>query len=230
MLKFIAMQDYNDELELMDEFEYEAEYEMFVEYEDDEVLEFADGEDDNELAHELLTVASDEEMDQFLGKLVRGAWRGIRRFSNSRQGRNIRGAVTRGLKRFGRKVVPTIGRNVGDYFGSRYGGPRGGHYGGRAGQAAGNWLVDRFGWNREFEFLSPEEQELELAKKVVKVAKTAAKVARKLGQSSRMPPKAVAKKAIKTAIRKHLGTKKLPGSQNSGRWVRRGNRIVIMGA
>src|ERR1700740_2081024 len=39
--------------------------------------------EETELAEELLTVQSEEELDQFLGKLVKKAWRGVKKFAKS---------------------------------------------------------------------------------------------------------------------------------------------------
>jgi len=45
--------------------------------------------EETELAEELLTIQSEEELDQFLGKLVKKAWRGVKKFAKSGVGRAL---------------------------------------------------------------------------------------------------------------------------------------------
>lgn len=256
----ITMQDYNeysDELEFMDEFEYEDEFEFEEEYEDEFEFEFEeeyedeyDDEEDSEMAYELLAAESDEEVDQFLGSLLKkavsriklpsfGRRRGRKRrprprprprapFGRSPYGQQLKRNFVSSAKRFGRTMIPSLGRNLGGYFGNRWGGPRGGQYGGGAGHNIGNWVVDRLGW--ELEGLAPEEQELKVAKKIIKIAKAAAKKA--ATTTKKAPPKVIIKAALKAAAKRHLAGsgKKSTGSRYSGRWIRRGNKIVVMGA
>ncbi|MCG8326209.1 MAG: hypothetical protein MI974_00930 [Chitinophagales bacterium] len=220
------MQDYQefaDELEFEEEFENEYEYEGEFEYEDD-------GEDE-ELAYELLAVENEEELDQFLGSIFRKVASGARRLWNSKIGRKARSYLGGQIKSYGRKMIPTLGRKAGRYLGARYGGRHGGRYGGRAGHNVGRWVVDKLGW--ELEMLHPEEQELEVAKKLVKIAKIAAKKTAKAAGSGHPPSKAVVKAAVRSAARQVLkkgAIKKHGGSRHSGRWVRKGTKIVVLGA
>ena len=234
------MQDYQeyDEFEYDDEFEFEEEFENEEEFEDEFEFEFEDefeseydGEEE-ELAYELLAVQGDEELDQFLGSLIRKAAGGAKKLWNSSAGRGARKYLGGQLKSYGRKMIPTLGRKVGSYLGSRYGGSRGGRYGGRTGHNLGRWFVDRWGW--ELESYAPEEQEMEVAKKLVKIAKIAArKTAAKSTQSGRPPSKAMVKAAVKSAAKQVLASgmgKKRRGSRHTGRWVRKGTKIVVLGA
>jgi hypothetical protein len=223
------MQDFLelDEMEFENDFEYADEFEYSDEYSD----EMSNETDDETLAYELLAAESDQELDQFLGGLVRRAAAGARRFISSPQGKQIGSDFRDGIKAFGRKMIPSLGRNTGGYFGERYGGPKGGQYGSRAGHNVGKWALDRLGWDEEM--MTPDQMELEVAKKVVQVAKTAANAAVNAAQAKKGNPRAIVHAAINSAARRVLNSpsgKKSSGSRQSGRWVRRGSKIVILGA
>ena len=74
---------------------------------------------------------------------------------------------------------------------------------------------------------------LEVAKKLVNIAKLAAKKTAKAAQSGATPSKALVKAAVRSAAQqvmsKSMG-KKRSGSRHSGRWVRKGTKIVVLGA
>ena len=238
--------EYDPETEDDDEtgfFELEGEYESGYEDDDEGEYEYAfeqengyDGEyyeeevfDEAELealASELLGVTDDEELEQFLGKVFRRAGRRIRRAVKSKAGR----ALGRLVKRAAKKVLPIAGSAVGTVFG----GPAGGAIGGRVGSGVGRAL------GLELEGLSPEDQEFEVAKQVVRLAGDAAKQVTKT--QTRMPPAAAAKAAVAKAAKRHApglikSTARAPmphpaamaGSRTSGRWVRRGSKVVLMG-
>ncbi|MEN7547284.1 hypothetical protein AAG747_05155 [Rapidithrix thailandica] len=227
-----------DELEYDDnEFEFESEYEeeyddefeFESEYDDDE-YEFEmrpDGdnpfteEEEMELASELLAVSSEEELDQFIGGLVKRAWKGAKRFAKSKAGRSI-GRFAKGLAK---KALPVAGRAIGTYFG----GPVGGAVGGKLGR----WASRLF--EMELEGLSPEDQEFEVAKRIVRLTGTAARTASKLG--SRMPANKAVKIAIRRSASKHApglisgGTRRskvVNSGRHSGRWIRKGRRIILL--
>jgi hypothetical protein len=88
----------------------------------------------------------------------------------------------------------------------------------------------------ELEGLSPEDQEFEVAKRVVRLAGAATKKA--ATAERKMPPQAAAKAAVVAAAKKHApgllrpATPTMmsgPGAKRSGRWIRRGANIVLMG-
>jgi len=68
--------------------------------------------EETELAEELLTIQSEEELDQFLGKLVKKAWRGVKKFAKSGVGRALGGA----LKGIAKKALPIVGGALGSFI------------------------------------------------------------------------------------------------------------------
>ncbi len=223
-----------------EEMEYEDEYEneFESEYEDEFENEFEmmdDGSEGNplseaeemELAAELLEVTSDEEMEQFLGKLarkigrkVKRIGRGVRRFSRSRLGRT----VFRGLRKIAKRALPIAGSALGGTFG----GPIGARIGGSLAPALGR------AFGLELEGLSPEDQEFEVARRFVKLAATATKKAANAPSTS--APEIIAKKAIMSAVKQHApglisnnAPTRTSGQTGSGRWVRRGGKIILIG-
>ena len=116
-----------------------------------------------ELAAELLEIADEAELDRFLGRLIRRAGRSVR----SDAGRALGGL----LKRTARKALPIVGRAVG------------GRLGGRIAPSAGRIF------GLELEGLSPEDQEFETARRIVRLADTAAANLASLPQTT--PPQRV---------------------------------------
>lgn len=236
-----TLADMGSELELEAEYEhgfadeYEGEYESDEdEYEDDEYegeYELEDGEgvfdeeEEYQLASELLSTGNDEELELFLGKLFKRVGRKVRRFVKKGPGRVLR----RALRGIAKKALPIVGGAAGTFFG----GPMGGAIGSRLAKAGGRIF------GLELEGLSGEDQEFEVARRVVRLAGAAAKNAAVAPSSG--SPVADAKKAIAKAARVHapgLLTANMPARTasmaggvggRSGRWVRHGRRIVLMG-
>ena len=209
--------EYDDEFD-DDEYEYDA-YSDELEYDDEfsTPSPFTE-EEEMELATELLAISSEEELDQFLGKLVKKAWRGVKKFGRSKLWRGIK----KGLRGVAKVALPVVGKVAGTFFG----GPAGGALGGKLGA----WASRLF--EMELEGLSPEDQEFEIARRFVRLAGTTAVHAVKAPAT--VPVGSVVKKSISKAAKKHApgllkGTNRL-GGRNSGTWRRRGNRIVIFGA
>ena len=233
------------------ESEYEAEFEFEFEDGDDEYefeSEFEtpgpfDETEEMDLAAELLTVSGDEELEYFLGKLVRRAARGVSRFARSKAGKAVGGI----LRNVAKKALPVAGAALGNAIVPGVGGIVGGKLASAAGRAFG----------LELEGMSPEDQEFEVARRFVRLAgETTQNAARALSG----PPKVVAKRALVAASRKHApglvqvsqriqtgsrspagaarrGASRTGGSRNAsspdartGRWVRRGHRLIVMGA
>lgn len=178
-----------------------------------------------ELAAELLEITSEEELDQFLGKLFKGAWRGIKKVGSA-VGKIAR-PLGKALKGVAKVALPIAGKVAGGFFG----GPIGGAIGGKLGSIVSKAL------EMEFEGLALEDREFEMAQKFVRVAGTAARQAA-LAQPGG-DPQAAANAAVVAAARRHLphfsklaanpALPSAPGSTNSGRWIRRGRRIVLLG-
>jgi hypothetical protein len=215
--------EYAEEWEAGDlEPEYAEEWEASGDFNTEGV--FDEGEE-MELAAELLTVSSDEELEQFLGKLIKRAGQKIRKFAKSSTGRALGGI----LKGAAKKALPILGRVAG----TALGGPVGGALGGKLASLAGRKV-----FGLELEGLSPEDQEFEVAKRYVRFAGAAAKNAAMAPRSA--PAMSAAKTAVKKAARTHapglVGQRRGPaapagygGRQRSGRWIRRGRRIVLLG-
>ena len=171
-----------------------------------------------ELAAELLTVSSEEEMDQFLGKLFKGAWKGIKKV-----GRFV-GKVARPLggilKGIAKKALPFVGGALGSFIpipgvGTALGTALGG---------AASKLLEV-----DLEGMSPEDQEFELARRFVRLASSAA--AQAANAPDGINPNSAAVAAVRGAASQLSGNSGQRGRRKqSGRWLRRGNRIVLLGA
>lgn len=176
-----------------------------------------------ELAAQMLEITDEAELDQFLGNLIRKAGRAVGRFVKSPVGRTLGGI----LKGAAKKALPILG------------GAAGGFFGGPAGAAIGSKLAAGAGklFGLELEGLSAEDQEFEVARRFVRFAGTAAK-----GATATPPtadPQAAARAAVVAAARRHApgllrgaapappAVAGMPG--RSGRWVRRGRKIVLLG-
>ncbi|GAC1339019.1 MAG: hypothetical protein NVSMB18_06460 [Acetobacteraceae bacterium] len=202
-----------------------------------------------ELASELLEVQSEEELEQFLGSLVKqigsvasGAARAVGDFARTPTGQ----ALVSVLKDAAKKALPAIGTAIG----TRYGGPVGGQLGGLAGQGLGAAL------GLELEGMSHEDQHFEVAQQFVRLGEAAAQNAaslRTVPGSPQQKAKTAFIEAAKTfapGLIRPVGTNgngssqmpKMPagyggqprgeqhrGRQRSGRWVRRGDTLVLMG-
>jgi len=209
----------NGEYEYEDEFEteYDDEYEDEFEYDNEIAISPFSEEEEMELATELLAITSEEELDQFLGRLVKRAWRGVKKFGKSKIWRGIK----KGLRGVAKVALPIAGKVAGSFFG----GPVGGKIGGKL----GSWASRLF--EMELEGLSPEDQEFEIARRFVRLAGSSAVHAVRAPSSA--PVKAVVKSSIKKAAKKHApGLLKKPrtiGRKTSGTWRRRGDRIFLFG-
>ncbi|MVN77792.1 hypothetical protein GO988_15785 [Hymenobacter sp. HMF4947] len=144
-----------------------------------------------ELAHELLEISNEQELNMFLGSLIKKAAGAVSSFAKSGVGRAIGGA----LKSVAKKALPVVGGALGTFVG----GPMGGMVGGKLGSLASNLF------ELELEGLSPEDQEFETARAYVRFANAAINRAASLqGAASRaLPPSAVVRQALAAAARQH---------------------------
>lgn len=222
---------FDTEYESAFEFEAEFEYEDEFEFEDDFEFESDqpfDTTTETELAAELLTVGDDNELEFFLGKLFKKATHGAKRFARSKVGKLAGGM----LKNVAKQALPMAGQALGSYYGGAAGGQLGGQLGGMAAQT----------FELELEGLSPEDQEFEVARRVVRLAGETARQAARVPRS--VPAREVARQALRGAARKHapgLLRRRSPGrsvaprggfsrgASTSGTWVRRGNTIIVNG-
>jgi hypothetical protein len=211
----------SDEFET-DEFEVDGETDLESPFEEFEEMEYA---------AELLSIQSEEELDQFLGKLIKRAGRGL-----GKMGQVFRplGGMLKGLAK---KALPFVGGALGSFI------PIPG-VGTAVGTALGSAVSQAL--EAEFEGMDPEDQEFEMAKRFVRVAGAAARQAASAGPDT--DPRAAVKSAVVTAARRHVpGLGNVAGAGNimrndegatsagasgrrrSGRWIRRGRKILLLG-
>lgn len=176
-----------------------------------------------ELAAELLTVQNEDELEQFLGKLIKKAGG----FLKSGIGRQITGA----LKNVAKSALPMLGAAAGNFILPGVGGA----IGGKLASAAGGMF------GLELEGLSYEDQEFEIAKQVVRLGGAAASNAAQAPPNA--PPMQAAQAALTSAAQQFAPGLLRPGTspsnqqqqrrkghqRNTGRWVRRGQEIVLLG-
>lgn len=180
--------------------------------------------DEMELASELLAVTNEAELDQFLGSLLSKAKSAIGSVIRSPVGQAIGGV----LKSAAKKALPLAGGALGGWIG----GPLGAKIGSGLASAAGKAI------GLEAESMSNEDQEFEGARQFVRMA--ANTVQRAAAAPATTNPVAAAQAAVTAAARQFapglLGP--MPAAANgaatqvrgqSGRWTRKGNRIVIHG-
>lgn len=239
---------YESEFDAAETYEYKGDYEGEGEGEGEEFQGegyLFEGESESafdeieemELAADFLEVTDDTELDQFLGKLLSKAKKAAGGFVKSGLGQQLggllKGAAKQALPALGNIALPGIG----------------GAAGGRAAAALG----DIFGL--ELEGLSPQDQEFEGARKFVRFAGDVAQAAANAPPS--MPPQQAARAAVIKAAQKHAPGLLRPANrqrrqgngyqvggggqrggvryrdhratQQSGRWVRRGDRIILFG-
>lgn len=116
-----------------------------------------------EFAGQMLEIDSEEELDEFLGKLVNfvgKAVRGVRRAASSPQGR----ALIEAVKPLARAALPTIGGAIGGAIAPGVGS--------QVGQALGTAASTLF--ETESSMMSEEEEEFENARRFVRLASAAA--------------------------------------------------------
>ena len=181
-----------------------------------------------ELAAELMEVGDEDELDQFIGKLLKRAGQAGGAVLKTAIGQEVGGLIKGAIK----KALPSAGAALGGDF------TRGA--GGAAHRRLAEQRGDVFGLDREA--TEAEDQKFEMARQVVRFAGSAAT------RAARMPhtvlAHAAARAAVSGAARHHLpellrplvavapGTNAHAGcgcsSNRSGRWVRGGAQIVVL--
>ncbi|MVN77791.1 hypothetical protein GO988_15780 [Hymenobacter sp. HMF4947] len=191
-----------------------------------------------QLANELLEVSNEQELSHFLGGLIQkaaGAASGL-----------LKSPVGQGVGRYlidlGKKTLPGLASQAGAALGGKLG-AQGARLGAQAGQWAGtqatNWLASNaqrvFGL--ELEALSPESQELEIARSYVRFATDVARRAHhaqrrqphlRLGALGRQVLSASAPLYAPGLLQEPLPMLSGPARRaESGSWVRRGGTLVL---
>lgn len=191
--------------------QFENEYDISENQEGESALSEAD---ELELASELMGVSSEAELDQFFGSLKNVL---------GKVGKVVTGPVGKSigtmLKGIAKQALPTIGKMAGTYFG----GPAGGAIGSQLGSYAGKMF------EMEFEGLTPEDRDFEVAKRFSKFAAHAIMNAASAPRNA--APHKIAKNAIVVAAKKHapgllkpvsslINSNNMTSRPNSGKWVR----------
>lgn len=224
------MESFDFEFAEDEEFDDELEYDLEEEWEGP-----LDESQEMELAAELLDISDEEELDYFLGgllsigsKVLPGVVKGVsglfrrkkrrrRRRPTSRR-RTSRGrmrALGGSLKGIAKSALPFLGSAVGSIVPGV-----GTAIGGALGSLVGNLF------EAELEGVDGEERELEQARRFVRLATTAAQHMNAMPDD--MDPRTAAKEAIKAAT-KNVASKVGSRGGRSGRWMRRGSRIILLG-
>lgn len=219
-----------------------------TDFEGTDFEEEIDPEIESELALELLSVSSEEELDQFLGKLARSVVRGASKFVKSPIGKLVGGA----LKNVAKTALPVVGSALGSFVAPGIGTAIGGKLGAMAGK-----LLEA----EEAEMMDEAEAEEEAARRYVRFARATYRNAARTPRS--VPPTAAARAATRSAARVHapalLNSRPYPSrtsgyrarrrtwggpdvgrspryydgdgdlDRTEGRWVRRGNRVILLG-
>lgn len=173
-------------------------------------------EEEMQLAMELLEVASEEELEQFLGNVFKSVWKGVKKVGATiaKVAKPLGGA----LKAVAKTALPFVGGALGSMIPIPGVGTA---LGSALGRAVSNAL------ELEMENAAPADRELELARRFVRIAGQAARLAGDSDGSTR-----AVESALTRALHQQLPHFRSPAPQQeeeSGRWRRRGNRIVVMG-
>lgn len=184
-----------------------------------------------ELALEMLEISSEAELDQFLGKVFKKVGQGLKKIA-----RPLGGI----LKSVAKKALPFVGGALGSFI------PIPG-VGTMIGRAVGTAASNLF--EVELEGMSQEEQELEMARRFVRFAGTAAR--RSARAPSGVSPYSAARRGARSAAqrfapglyrrrrpRPRRGSRPVSGGYTpdyggieppviNGRWIRRGPTVVI---
>jgi len=187
---------------------------------------------ETEMAAELLSLNNEAELNYFLGDLIKKAGGAVGSIVSSPTGQALGGLLKTAVK----KALPIVGGAIGGYFG----GPSGASAGSTIGSAAGNLF------GPELETFGPGDRDFEMAKRFVRFGGAATKSAVKA--SKHVHPHTAAKKAVSDAARQFIpGLASDPVFQptdqpappqeepfseaaRSGRWIRKGRRIILLGA
>lgn len=177
-------------------------------------------EQEMELAAELLEVTNEQELENFLGDLIKSAGSALGKIVKSPIGKAVGGV----LKGVAKTALPIAGGALGTFFG----GPIGATIGSNLGSMAGNIL------GLETEGMSGEDREFEASRQFVRFAGETVKNA--LDAAPNGNPAAVAQGAAVEASRNHA-----PGlfddqlqhhhhrHRHHGHWVRHHDKIILYG-
>ncbi len=149
--------------------------------------ELSSSSQETELAAELLEIASEEELEQFLGKLISSAAKAVGGVVKGPVGKALGGA----LKGIAKTALPVAAGALGNLVLPGVGGVIGSKLGSMASKM----------FELELEGLGEQEAEFEVARSYVRFASAAARNAARAPRGA--PPQAVARAALTTAARRH---------------------------
>jgi uncharacterized protein (DUF697 family) len=178
-----------------------------------------------ELAAELLSVSNEQELNQFIGDLIKKAGQAIGSIVKSPIGQALGGA----LKAVAKKALPIAGAALGNIIVPGVGGAIGEKLASGAGSLFG----------LELEGLAQEDREFELAKQFVRFGADATSQATQ-AEAQGQPPQAAASTGVTKAAEKFAPgliqpLEPMPSVPphhhhgHQGRWIRRGHHIVLFG-
>ena len=198
-----------------------------------------------QLASELMAVRDEQELDQFLSSLIKNAGRALGRLVGSPDGQAIGSILKGAAKQLLPHAAGAVGAAFGGPLGARISSGIASLVNSEMGQEAEAW--DGEGWNQENwnqEGWNQEDREFEGAKEFVRVAADTVRDA--MAASGMTDPMSAAQSAIAQAAERRVPvllqqvrrrfmapySGQYPGAYSggeSGRWMRRGNRIVLFG-
>jgi hypothetical protein len=198
-----------------------------------------------ELINELLTVSNEQELNQFVGGLIKRAAGAASNFAQSAAGRKVGNF----LVNFGQRTLPALAaragglaggalanqyaKHTGDFINSAHFKTVGSPIGQQLGTKAGNLIAStaKKVFNLEFEGLNPEDREYEIARSYVQFA---SEVARRAGATVRRNPSIglsdLSRQVLPQAAQRYapgLLTNSVAGRRRKGTWIRRGKTIII---
>lgn len=141
-----------------------------------------------ELASELLEITSEEELEEFLGKLVKSVARGARTFIRSPIGKALGGV----LKNVAKTALPVVGSAIGSFVAPGVGTA----IGGKLGSLASSLLEVE-----EYESMDEAEAELEAARRYVRWASGTVRNA--MRAPTGVPPRTVVRSAAVSSARRY---------------------------
>jgi uncharacterized protein (DUF697 family) len=191
------------------------------------------------LAQELLEITNEEELEEFLGNIFKGVAKAVGGVIRSPIGQALGGV----LKNVAKTALPIVGGALGSFVAPGIGTALGSKLGS---MASGLFEL-------ELEGLPQEVQEMEVARRFVRLSAASARQA--AFAPPNVPPRYVAERAVTTVARRHApgllrGVPVLPlrtaavdygddgsygydeppssGRPRAGRWVRRGRRYILL--
>jgi malonyl CoA-acyl carrier protein transacylase len=178
--------------------------------------------DELELASEFLEVANEQQLDEFIGRLIEKAGQALNETVEPPLEQDL-GDILRSVAKV---ALPIVGGALGTFVG----GPAGGALGSSLASAAGH------AFGLELEGLSPEDSEFEASKQFIKLA--GATVENALEADPYADPANTAYRAAVEAARVHAPGLIKTGERSpyihrkhrrSGRWVRHHGKIILLG-